>query len=86
MTSVDLEGIHVILTQKGGKELVKQFGTKFVRMFHGFLSTRLLPALNAEANSVTADILGVTEPVKIEGGTFGDSTAGSEVQATIGVE
>jgi len=81
MTCCDLDSIHVILTKQGVKALERIHGRKFVRMFHGFL--RLLPALNAEANAVTAEI---TEPVKIEGGAFGDSTAGSKVQATIGVE
>ena len=67
MTSVDLEGVHVILTQKGAKELIKQCGTKFAKMFHGFLSACLLPALAAEANTAA-------EPAKIEGGTFATQT------------
>ena len=64
MTSVDLEGVHVILTQKGAKELIKQRGKKFAKMFHGFLSACLLPALAAEANTAA-------DPAQIQGGTFG---------------
>jgi hypothetical protein len=67
MTSVDFEGVHVILTQKGAKELIKQRGTKFTKMFHGFLSACLLPALAAEADTAA-------EPAKIEGGTFATQT------------
>jgi hypothetical protein len=50
-------------------------GTKFVRMFHGFISSQLLPALAAEINKEET-------PAQIVGGTFGNSTAGNEVQAT----
>jgi hypothetical protein len=45
-------------------------------MFHGFLSAKLLPALAAEVNEA------IVEPAKIQGGTFGNDTAGNEVQAT----
>src|ERR1700685_2239154 len=37
VTSVDLEGVHAVLS-KGGRELVKVRGSKFTKMFHGFLS------------------------------------------------
>lgn len=73
-TSVDLEWVHAVLTEKGVPELVKQKGLKFTKMFHGFLSSSLLPALAAET-LVPAD------PTIIEGGTFGDTSNGSEVQA-----
>ena len=71
MTSVDLEGVHVILTQKGAKELIKQRGTKFTKMFHGFLSAKLLPALNAEAAKQE-------QGVTIEGGTINDGNRREE--------
>lgn len=74
-TSVDLEGIHVVLTQSGAPALIKQRGTKFVKMFHGFLSAKLLPALAAEVNEA------IVEPAKIQGGTFGNGSTGTEVQA-----
>jgi hypothetical protein len=47
-------------------------------MFHGFLSTKMLPMLQAEINKENAAEL----PATIVGGTFGNSTAGNEVQAT----
>jgi hypothetical protein len=74
-TSVDLDFIHTVLTQKGVKALVAMKGTKFVRMFHGFISSQLLPALAAEINNTPA-----TEeaPAQIVGGTFG-ANEGSEV-------
>jgi hypothetical protein len=68
-TSVDLEFIHTVLTTKGVKALIAMRGTKFAKMFHGWLSSNLLPALAAEINA------------QIVGGTFGNSTAGNEVQA-----
>jgi hypothetical protein len=74
MTSVDLDFVHAVLTEKGVPELVKQKGKKFVKMFHGFLSSKLLPALAAET-------LVPTEPAKIEGGTFGNGSIGEEIQA-----
>lgn len=80
MTSVDLEGIHAIITQKGVQELIKQKGTKFTRMFHGFLSAKLLPALNDEAQIVPI------EPAKIEGGSFGDTSTRDEIQTDSPVE
>ena len=73
-TSVDLDFVHTVLTTKGGKALVAMKGTKFVRMFHGFLSSQLLPALAAEINKEL--------PAQIVGGTFGNDSAGNEVQAT----
>jgi hypothetical protein len=73
-TSVDLEFIHTVLTTKGVKALIAMKGTKFTKMFHGFLSSQLLPALAAETK--------VENPATIVGGTFGNSTAGNEVQAT----
>lgn len=75
MTSVDLEGVHAIITQSGVQELIKQKGTKFTKMFHGFLSAKLLPVLNAEAQALPI------EPAMIEGGTFGNGSTGEEVQA-----
>jgi len=45
--------------------LVAQRGTKFVKMFRGFLSAKLLPALNAEAAKQE-------QGVTIEGGTIGN--------------
>jgi hypothetical protein len=50
MTSVDLDFIHAVLTKKGAKELVRLRGTKFTRMFHGWLAAKMLPALTAEIN------------------------------------
>jgi hypothetical protein len=70
MTSVDLDLIHAVLTQKGGKALVAMRGTKFVRMFHGFLSSKMLPMLNAEINKEVATAIGVEDPAQIVGGTF----------------
>jgi len=61
-TSVDLEFVHTVLTTKGVKALVAMKGTKFTKMFHGFLSSQLLPALAAEINKET--------PAQIVGGTF----------------
>lgn len=78
MTSVDLDGIHAILSTKGAQELIKHRGTKFVRMFHGFLSARLLPALAAETS--------VESPAMIQGGTFGNGQQGTTVQADISAE
>jgi hypothetical protein len=67
-TSVDLEFIHTVLTTKGVKALVAMKGTKFTKMFHGFLASQLLPALAAEIDNTPA-----TEeaPAQIVGGTFG---------------
>lgn len=70
-TSVDLEFIHTVLTTKGVAELTKIKGKKFVRMFHGFLSSQLLPALAAETDKAVA--------AQIVGGTF---DRGGEVQST----
>jgi hypothetical protein len=64
-TSVDLEFVHTVLTTKGGKALVAMKGTRFVRMFHGFLSSSLLPALAEEINK--------EEPAKIEGSVFAEN-------------
>jgi hypothetical protein len=61
-TSVDLDFIHTVLTTKGVRALVAMKGTKFTKMFHGFLSSQLLPALAAEINKET--------PAQIVGGTF----------------
>ena len=71
---VDLEFIHTVLTTKGVKALIAMRGTKFAKMFHGWLSSNLLPALAAEVDKEL--------PAQIVGGTFGNSTAGNEVQAT----
>lgn len=73
-TSVDLDFIHTVLTTKGVKALVAMKGTKFVRMFHGFISSQLLPALAAETNAKPQD----EAPATILGGTFG-TNEGSEV-------
>jgi hypothetical protein len=67
-TSVDLDLIHAVLTQKGGKALVAMKGTKFTKMFHGFLSSQLLPALSAEINNAPQTD---ETPATIVGGTFG---------------
>ena len=72
LTSVDLEGVHVVLTKQGVRALVAQRGTKFVKMFRGFLSAKLLPALNAEAAKQD-------QGVTIEGGLNDRS---GEVQST----
>ena len=79
MTSVDLDFIHTVLTQKGANALMAIHGKKFVRMFHGFLSTKLMPILAAE---IKKEAEAAEAPAKIVGGTFGNSTAGNEVQAT----
>jgi hypothetical protein len=73
-TSVDLDFIHTVLTTKGVKALVAMKGTKFVRMFHGFISSQLLPALAAETTVKPQD----EAPATIVGGTFG-TNEGSEV-------
>jgi hypothetical protein len=67
-TSVDLDFIHAVLTTKGVKALVAMKGTKFVRMFHGFISSQLLPALAAEITVKPQD----EAPATIVGGTFGE--------------
>lgn len=51
-TSVDLEFVHTILTTKGVAELTKIKGKRFVRMFHGWLSSQLVPALSEEIQKV----------------------------------
>jgi hypothetical protein len=85
-TSVDLDFIHTVLTTKGVKALVAMKGTKFTKMFHGFLSSQLLPALAAEINPTPKD----ETPARIMGGTFGNGNEGTEVppvgiaQQTIG--
>jgi hypothetical protein len=43
MTVVDLEAVHKLLTEQGVKALEAKYGTKFMRNFHGFLSTMLNP-------------------------------------------
>ena len=69
MTSVDLEFIHAVLTQKGSKALIAMRGTKFVKMFHGFLAGQLLPALAAEINKEKEEAA-----AQIQGGTFGSTS------------
>jgi hypothetical protein len=64
MTHCDLEGLHVVITKQGVRALIAQRGTKFVKMFRGFLNARLMPMLNAEAAK--------QEAVTIEGGTIGN--------------
>ena len=61
-TCVDLDLVHAVLTTKGVKALVAMKGTKFTKMFHGFLSSQLLPALAAEIDKEL--------PAQIVGGTF----------------
>jgi hypothetical protein len=81
MTSVDLDLVHAVLTQKGARALTAMKGTKFVRMFHGFLSSKMLPMLQAEINKENAAEL----PAQIVGGTFDNrGNEGSEVP-TIGL-
>ena len=85
-TSVDLEFVHTVLTTKGVKALVAMRGTKFVRMFHGFISSQLLPALAAETNGDKSESMALADepcsdcgsgkhrsctPAQIVGGTFG---------------
>ena len=80
MTSVDLDFIHTVLTQKGANALTAIHGKKFVRMFHGVLSTKMLPMLAAE---IKKEAEAVPEaPAKIVGGTFGNGNEGSEVPTT----
>jgi len=69
MTSVDLEFIHAVLTQKGSKALIAMRGIKFVKMFHGWLSSNLLPALSAEINGKFEE-----EQARIEGGSFDNAS------------
>ena len=71
MTSVDLDFIHTVLTTKGVPALIAMKGTKFVKMFHGFLSSKMLPMLQAEINKENAAPLAEEAPVQIVGGTFG---------------
>lgn len=78
MTSVDLDLIHAVLTTKGANALIAMKGKKFVRMFHGFLSSKMLPMLAAEIENKT--LPEEVAPAQIDGGTFGNQ--GSEVQAT----
>ena len=73
-TCVDLDLIHTVLTTKGVKALVAMKGTRFTKMFHGCLASQLLPALAAEIDKEL--------PAQIVGGTFGNDSAGNEVQAT----
>ena len=71
-TCVDLDLIHTVLTTKGVKALIAMKGTKFTKMFHGFLASQLLPALAAEIDKEL--------PAQIVGGTFDRS---GEVQNSI---
>jgi len=74
MTSVDLEFIHAVITQKGVNELIKVYGKKFTKMFHGFLSSKLLPALEAQIKA--------EEPAaQVEGGVF-EGIERTEVQTS----
>jgi hypothetical protein len=97
MTSVDLDFIHAVLTQKGANALMAIHGKKFVRMFHGFLSTKLMPILAAEIKKEKTESMTLAEepcpdcgsgqhrsctPAKIVGGTFGNGNESSEVPAT----
>ena len=71
MTSVDLDFIHTVLTQKGANALMAIHGKKFVRMFHGFLSQKMLPMLAAEINKET-EAMANDATAQIVGGTFGE--------------
>jgi hypothetical protein len=66
-TSVDLEFIHTVLTTKGVKALIAMKGTKFTKMFHGWLASCMLPALAKEIKET---------PVHTEGSVF-DATSQS---------
>jgi hypothetical protein len=88
MTSVDLEGIHVVLTQKDGvRKLTAQRGVKFVKAFHGFLTSKLMPMLNAEANA-HVDELVPADPTVIYGGIINGGNGseapnqGTEIHST----
>ena len=74
-TSVDLDLIHAVLTTKGVKALVAMRGTKFTKMFHGFLSSQLLPALAAEIDKEL--------PAQIVGGTFDRNREVQSVSPTV---
>lgn len=81
MTAVDLEGIHAIISQRGVKELERQKGKKFVKQFHGFLSSRLLPMLNNEVNKALPEMpVPAEESAKIEGSVISAGVEGNEVQ------
>lgn len=75
MTSVDLDFIHTVLTQKGSKALIAMKGIKFTKHFHGFLSAKMLPALAAEIAKENE-----AEATQIQGGTFGANQS-PEIQA-----
>ena len=61
MTEVDIEFIHTVLTTKGVKALVAMRGTKFTKMFHGWLSSNLLPALAAETNGDKSESMALAD-------------------------
>jgi len=65
-----------VLTKQGVRALVAQRGTKFVKMFRGFLSAKLLPALNAEAAKQE-------QGVTIEGGLNDQSGEVQSISPTI---
>ena len=78
-----LDFVHAVLTTKGAPALIAMKGTKFTRMFHGFLSSKMLPMLAAEVNAAHKEAEDATgAPAMIQGGTFGNGTARNEVQAT----
>jgi hypothetical protein len=56
-TNVDLLGVHKLLTDKGVRGLEKQYGTKFMRNFHGFLALYLKEQRDAETNPQEAVII-----------------------------
>ena len=74
-TSVDLDLIHAVLTTKGVKALVAMKGTRFTKMFHGFLASQLLPALAAEIDKEL--------PAQIVGGTFDRNREVQSVSPTV---
>ena len=76
MTSVDLDGVHVVLTKQGVRALVAKHGTKFTKMFHGFLAACLLPTLVGAVDKA----IPAGDPAQIQGGTFANGHEGTEVQ------
>lgn len=83
-TSVDLDFIHTVLTTKGVRALVAMKGTKFTKMFHGFLSSKMLPMLQAEINKENAAPL-AEAPAQIVGGTFDNVQAQGTNEDSISV-
>jgi hypothetical protein len=51
--NVDLMGVHKYLSEHGVKGLEKRYGTRFVRMFHGFLGLYLGQQQEVKQEEVT---------------------------------